>query len=142
MKISKRGVYAVECLVYLANEEKSMSIADIANKRNCSAKFLEHIFRDLKSANILISKRGKTGGYMLARPTSEISCKDIVLAVEQNLEIVHCVTGYCAQEDQCMTSNLWKKTQDQLYRSLENITIKSLVDSYREGVSHETNYQI
>ncbi|OCN04212.1 hypothetical protein A4S06_03320 [Erysipelotrichaceae bacterium MTC7] len=119
-----------------------MSIADIANKRNCSAKFLEHIFRDLKSANIVVSKRGKTGGYTLARPTQDITCKDIVLAVEQNVEIVYCVSGYCPQVDQCMTSNLWKRTQEQLYRSLEKITIKSLVESYREGFTNEINYQI
>lgn len=142
MRISKKGVYAIEALVYLSYRNENLSITEIAKSRNCSAKFLEHIFSALKKADILISTRGKNGGYSLKKDAEDITCKDIVIAVEDNLEPVACISGSCPQEDYCMTRQLWINLQNELYKSLSKVSLYSLVEAYKEALVHEIDYQI
>jgi len=142
MRISKKGVYAIEALVYLTYRNENLSIAEIAKARNCSAKFLEHIFSSLKKADIIISKRGKNGGYALNKDAKVITCKDIIIAVEDNLEPVACIRGSCPQEEHCMTRQLWINLQNKLYDSLSKINLSSLVDAYKEALEDEIDYQI
>ncbi|MDQ0362809.1 RrF2 family transcriptional regulator [Breznakia pachnodae] len=142
MRISKKGVYAIEALVYLSYRDEKLSITEIAKARNCSAKFLEHIFSALKKADILISTRGKNGGYSLKKDAEDITCKDIVIAVEDNLEPVACISGSCPQESYCMTRQLWINLQNELYKSLSKVSLHSLVEAYKEALVHEIDYQI
>ena len=142
MRISKKGVYAIEAMVYLSYCNKKMSITEIAKARNCSAKFLEHIFSSLKKANILVSTRGKNGGYALKRKASNISCKEIVLAVEDNLEPVPCISDRCSHGSYCMAHKLWCNIQNKLYMSLNDIYLSELVVAYKEALEHEIDYQI
>ena len=81
MKISTKGIYALEAMIELASRNTAcVSIRDIADARNCSVKYLEQIFKQLKKAQLLISIRGKDGGYQIAKDPEEITAKDIILS--------------------------------------------------------------
>ena len=58
---------------------------DLAQREAVSANFLVQILNDLKRGNLIISKRGKTGGYLLARDPSEISLLHVTQAVEPGM---------------------------------------------------------
>lgn len=93
MKISTKGIYALEAMIELASRNTAcVSIRDIADARNCSVKYLEQIFKQLKKAQLLISIRGKDGGYQIAKDPEEITAKDIILAVEEKLDPVVCLS--------------------------------------------------
>ena len=73
MKISTKGIYALEAMIELASRNTAcVSIRDIAAARNCSVKYLEQIFKQLKKAQLLISIRGKDGGYQIAKDPERI----------------------------------------------------------------------
>ena len=98
MKISTKGIYALEAMIELASRNTAcVSIRDIADARNCSVKYLEQIFKQLKKAQLLISIRGKDGGYQIAKDPEEITAKDIILAVEEKLDPVVCLSHTCTR---------------------------------------------
>ncbi len=59
-----------------------MPVSEIARRRDLPAQFLEQLFGTLRRANIVISRRGVKGGYVLARPASEISALEIVQTLD------------------------------------------------------------
>lgn len=136
MKISTKGIYALEAMIELASRNTAcVSIRDIAAARNCSVKYLEQIFKQLKKAQLLISIRGKDGGYQIAKDPEEITAKDIILAVEEKLDPVVCLSHTCTRTGICRTQPVWMGMQEQIYKVLESKTLKYLTDIYRNEVS-------
>lgn len=136
MKISTKGIYALEAMIELASRNTAcVSIRDIASARNCSVKYLEQIFKQLKKAQLLISIRGKDGGYQIAKDPEEITAKDIILAVEEKLDPVVCLSHTCTRSGICRTQPVWMGMQEQIYKVLESKTLKYLTDIYRNEVS-------
>ena len=136
MKISTKGIYALEAMIELASRNTAcVSIRDIADARNCSVKYLEQIFKQLKKAQLLISIRGKDGGYQIAKDPEEITAKDIILAVEEKLDPVVCLSHTCTRSGICRTQPVWMGLQEQIYKVLESKTLKYLTDIYRNEVS-------
>ena len=136
MKISTKGIYALEAMIELASRNTAcVSIRDIAAARNCSVKYLEQIFKQLKKAQLLISIRGKDGGYQIAKDPEEITAKDIILAVEEKLDPVVCLSHTCTRSGICRTQPVWMGLQEQIYKVLESKTLKYLTDIYRNEVS-------
>ena len=136
MKISTKGIYALEAMIELASRNTAcVSIRDIAAARNCSVKYLEQIFKQLKKAQLLISIRGKDGGYQIAKDPEEITAKDIILAVEEKLDPVVCLSHTCTRSGICRTQPVWMGMQEQIYKVLESKTLKYITDIYRNEVS-------
>ena len=136
MKISTKGIYALEAMIELASRNTAcVSIRDIADARNCSVKYLEQIFKQLKKAQLLISIRGKDGGYQIAKDPEEITAKDIILAVEEKLDPVVCLSHTCTRSGICRTQPVRMGMQEQIYKVLESKTLKYLTDIYRNEVS-------
>ena len=136
MKISTKCIYALEAMIELASRNTAcVSIRDIADARNCSVKYLEQIFKQLKKAQLLISIRGKDGGYQIAKDPEEITAKDIILAVEEKLDPVVCLSHTCTRSGICRTQPVWMGMQEQIYKVLESKTLKYLTDIYRNEVS-------
>jgi Rrf2 family iron-sulfur cluster assembly transcriptional regulator len=84
MKLSSKGRYGVQAVFDLAfhNDGKAAQIRDICARQAIPSRFLEQVFRDLKRAGIVRSKRGPRGGYELARQPAEVRLGDIVRAIE------------------------------------------------------------
>src|SRR6266705_787612 len=76
MKLSKRGEYALRALIDLGIAAElgwpMLQLSELATKEKLPIKFLEQIFTQLKAAGYVKSRRGKFGGYSLARPMSPI----------------------------------------------------------------------
>src|SRR5688572_11579098 len=84
MKLSNKGRYGMQAVFDLAyhNEGRAAQIKDICDRQGIPARFLEQVFRDLKKAGIVRSKRGPRGGYELARGPAEVLLGDVVRAIE------------------------------------------------------------
>ena len=83
MRISKKGLYALEAMIRLArNYPQSTRISDIAAADDIPQKFLELILLDLKTARFVESLRGAQGGYLLRRPPREIFLGEIIRAID------------------------------------------------------------
>ena len=83
MKISKKGLYALEALTQLARDyPEAIKIHQIAASEQVPEKFLEIILLNLKTARFVESLRGKKGGYRLRRPPSKIFLGEVIRAID------------------------------------------------------------
>src|SRR6202051_5207078 len=84
MKISQKGLYALQAVMMLARRynQGAIRIRDIAYEEELPEKFLELILLELKNARIVESVRGAKGGYQLRRPPSEIYLSEIIRLID------------------------------------------------------------
>ena len=84
MKVSQKGLYALQALMMLArhSSQGAIRIRDIAYEENLPEKFLELILLELKNARIVESTRGAKGGYRLRRAPSEICLSEIIRLID------------------------------------------------------------
>lgn len=88
MRVSQKLEYACRATVCLAKHYDGSTVVkleEIAQQEDISASFLVQILNELKRAGVVVSKRGKAGGYVLARPPAAISLAEVVQAVEPSL---------------------------------------------------------
>jgi Rrf2 family protein len=84
MKISQKGLYALQALMMLARHQNrgAIRIREIAYEEELPEKFLELILLELKNARIVESVRGSKGGYQLRRPAEEIRLSEIIRLID------------------------------------------------------------
>ena len=136
MQLSTRGRYAVMALVDLAARGgcdcRPVTLADIAGAQALSLSYLEQLFCRLRRAGLVASARGPGGGYRLARPATQITLADIVLAVEENLQATRCAaeTGCMPGEGanaRCRTQSLWDELGRHIHLFFAGITLDDVV---------------
>jgi Rrf2 family transcriptional regulator, iron-sulfur cluster assembly transcription factor len=132
MKLSTKGRYAVMAMIDIgANSAgKPVPLADIADRQDISQEYLEQLFGKLRRANLVASARGPGGGYVLARPSSEIQMADVINAVDEELRVTRCtgdaVNG-CVKGEQCCAHDLWSSMGRQMMNFLDSITLDDVV---------------
>jgi Rrf2 family protein len=84
MKISQKGLYALQAMMMLARkyQQGAIRIRDIAYEENLPEKFLELILLELKNARIVESVRGAKGGYQLRRDPADIQLSEIIRLID------------------------------------------------------------
>jgi Rrf2 family protein len=84
MKISQKGLYALQAMMMLARNHQrgAIKIRDIAYEEGLPEKFLELILLELKNARMVESVRGAKGGYRLRRDPSAIALSEIIRLID------------------------------------------------------------
>jgi Rrf2 family protein len=84
MRVSKKGLYALEALMVLAKRplEHTTKIREIASAEQIPEKFLELILLELKRARLVESERGARGGYRLRRPPGRIYLGEVIRTID------------------------------------------------------------
>ncbi len=92
--LSKKTQYAFKALMHLAQqyEKGPVLIAEISRKRKIPLKFLENILLELKRADILDSKKGKGGGYFLAKNPKKVLLADVFRLIDGPIALLPCVS--------------------------------------------------
>jgi Rrf2 family protein len=133
--LTKKAKYAIKALLALANQEgeEPMRIADLARAEQIPPKFLEFILLSLRNHGMLQSRKGKGGGYSLARDPSEIYLGQIVRLFDGPLAPVPCAsqTAYvpcadCPDEAVCGVHLAMKEVRDATARVLDGTSLASL----------------
>src|SRR3546814_18900579 len=92
--LTQRSRYALRAMLYLAQTPAGgppIAMHRIASHANVPRKFLELILADLRDAGLLVSRRGKLGGYHLSKPTHLVSLGETIRIIEGPLALVPCV---------------------------------------------------
>jgi len=136
VKLSTKSRYAVRGLLDLAVNcnEKSVLIKDIARRQSICESYLENIFTLLRAAGILKSSRGRKGGFRLAKPPDEISMLDVVQILEGSVSLTACVDSLadCSRAAHCIVREVWRKSSDNLRKTLSSITLQELIEQYKK----------
>ena len=128
IKISKRAQYGLRAMVFLAKNYKAKKISSIkiiSEKEGIPFEFLEKIIIQLERADLVSSKKGVQGGYMLLKNPKLISANDVVSILEDNKKPVDC--SLCGRKKDCLTKNVWAKVESALNKTLESITLSDLI---------------
>jgi len=133
MKVSQKGLYALQALMMLTRRHRdgAIRIRDIAYEETLPEKFLELILLELKNARIVESVRGAKGGYRLRRPPSEIRMSEIIRLIdgplapfgdaEQLRELID------RDDDHRALYKLFLEIRDAAAKILDNTTLSDLV---------------
>ena len=134
MKLSTKGRYGLRAMIDLAKYStgEPVSITSISDRQGISERYLEQLMGLLKKSGLVKSVRGAGGGYMLAKDLKEISVGDVLRALEGNLELVDCpgllVQDGCKSADNCVTKYVWKRINDSINQTVEEIKLDQLVE--------------
>ena len=136
--LSQKARYALRALVELARAgpEEQLTAADMAERADAPRKFLEGILLELTRRGLVVSRRGKFGGYVLARPAAAISFAEVIRVIDGPLALAPCVsrTAFrkchdCPSLETCSLRAALLKARDATARELEGY---SLADAARE----------
>ena len=129
MMISTKGRYALRVMLDLARGEGFVSLKDIADEEAISMKYLEAIVSKLNKSGLVLSHRGKDGGYRLVRPAGEISIAEILSSAEGTLRPVHCtgLEGGCDRQCECLTLPLWQELDKKIEAYLSDMTLEDVL---------------
>lgn len=133
MMVSSKGRYALRVMLDLAQHDNGefMSLKEVAERQQISMKYLEMIVGLLNKGGMLLSIRGKKGGYRLAKKASEYTVGSVLKLTENNLAPINCPEmgeEGCNRADQCITLPMWKKLDDIIDQYLESVTLQDLLD--------------
>ncbi|MDY2777794.1 MAG: Rrf2 family transcriptional regulator [Collinsella sp.] len=131
MLISSKGRYALRLMIHIAAFGESggkISLREVAERESISLKYLEQVVRPLMQEGLLRSVRGKGGGYVLARPASEITAGDILRAAEGQRPTVACegLEGSCGRVDLCSTVRFWTGLERAIDSYVDGVTLADL----------------
>jgi Rrf2 family protein len=138
VKLSKRGEYALRALIDFglaqALGRPLLQVSELASKEELPIKFLEQILMQLKAGGYLESRRGKLGGYLLARPPENIAIGSVVRLIDGPLAPINCVsqTAYerctCPDEEHCGLRMLMLDVRNAIANILDRYTLADVVE--------------
>jgi len=111
MKITARVEYAVLALFELALKASGLPVQarEISEAQGIPLRFLEQILIQLKKAGLVRSVRGAAGGYLLGKPASDMSLRDVVEAVEGELTLLD-----PRLPPESIVSRVWREIENEL----------------------------
>lgn len=136
--LTSKAKYALRAMVDLAEQEvatgerKPVFIADVAARQDIPRRFLENILLELRKHGMVVSHRGKTGGYALARSPFDITFADVIRAVDGPLALTPCTSRMayqrcddCRDEPFCPIRGVMTEVRDATAGILEQTTLGS-----------------
>ncbi len=139
MKISQKGLYALQAMMTLARryEQGAIKIRDIAAESDLPEKFLELILLELKNARMVDSVRGARGGYRLRRAPEEIPLSDVIRLVDGPLAPMGDAEQLRAliakDSDHRALYEVFMLVRDAAAKILENTTVADLIHKGGKG---------
>jgi Rrf2 family protein len=133
--LTNKGKYGLKAMLHLAGAigGEPMLVADIAAANQISKKFLDTILGELRKAGLVHSKKGRGGGFVLARSASEITVGHIVRALDGMLAPIACASkNYyrkcddCRMESKCSVRLMMVDVRNAIADVLDNRSLEDM----------------
>ena len=128
--ISRGATYALRALTYIAAREPNEWCLnrEIATSVGLPPQYLTKILRTLAEGGVLVSQRGRSGGFRLARPAEQITLLDVVDPFDRLSDRRTCLLGQatCSDDNACPLHDQWKTISDSLRTALRSQTLAQL----------------
>lgn len=130
--LSQKARYGLRALVELARADGvQLSAGELSLRAGAPRKFLEAILLELSRSQIVVSRRGKFGGYILSRPPGEITFAEVIRVTDGPLALAPCVSprlGYrkcadCLDLTTCTLREALLRARDATAAVLEGYTL-------------------
>jgi len=144
MKVSTKTQYGIRAVIELAQRYRNgpLQLRIIAERQGISFKYLEQLMSILKTSGLIKSIRGAKGGYVLARPPSQIKMDDVFHCLEGQVVTLECVenAGSCIRSADCVARGLWTEVEQAVDHVLDSMSLQDLVD--KASVPGKQDYDI
>ncbi len=130
--LSQRTRYTIRALLHLADRygEGPVQLSEIAEAQNIPPKFLTVMLSKMSREGLVETRRGREGGYWLARPPSEISYGELVRLTRGSLGLLPCASRQayqscrnCITEEKCRLHRVMLMVRDETARILDGLTL-------------------
>jgi Rrf2 family protein len=140
LKLSSRSKYGLKALIELSQSADAapVPIAQISARQHVSRDYLEQILHKLNRAGIVESVRGPSGGYRMRKAADKVTLSEIVRALERRSAPILCLgetpgEGECGRTDQCLTHFLCAHLENEINKTLDNITLGTIVKEWNHN---------
>lgn len=134
MRLPLKTEYACQVMAQLARHYESgdvRQVEDLADAERLSANYLVQILTTLRQAGLVLSRRGKNGGYVLARHPAEISLAEVALAMEGGV-LIESSPGNDG-ESSSRVREAWVDVNAAIEESCREISLSDLAPQVGEG---------
>jgi Rrf2 family protein len=141
--LSQRTRYTIRALLHLADRhgEGPVQMSEIAQKQNIPPKFLTVMLSQMIREGLVLSRRGREGGYWLAREPDRISYGEIVRLTRGSLGLLPCASRLayepcrnCVTEDECRLHRVMLMVRDETARILDGLSLADPVPADTFGL--------
>ena len=133
MFISKTSEYAIRILTYMTlNSDKLLSAQNLCEELQIPKRYLMRLLTDLSKSGFISATRGRSGGYMFARPLNSIYFSEIIDSVEGLLSFETCVLGNtsCPVDKPCMMHQIWEKPRSAFLDTIRTTTLADVKNAF------------
>ena len=138
LPLSQSTGYAIQALSCLEEPGGQPYLVQVvAQCCGISPSYLSKLMQRLAQKGLIVARRGKNGGVVLARPSTEITLFDLAEAVDGATWRDHCVMGLkdCSDEHPCELHELWTTTRETILSRMRMLTLADL------AMKHDFNAQ-
>ncbi len=148
MILSQTAQYALRVMAWLATvpEDEPMRVKDLSGATGIPSHYLSKVMRRLVLAGLLISQKGRGGGFLLSKAPVEIPYIDILIAVDAYSTDSSCAFGWgqCAAIHPCPLHDSWSRLNKQVRSWAEDTTLADItkdgIENLARRVGSETPY--
>ncbi|MBX3584136.1 MAG: Rrf2 family transcriptional regulator [Rhizobiaceae bacterium] len=148
--LTKKGKYGLKALVYLSTIPPGQLafVGDIAAKNNIPKKFLDAILGELRNAGFVQSRKGKEGGYRLAKAPSDIKIGHVVRVLDGPLAPIPCASRSQYQrcedcdEATCEVRHIMMEVRLAVAELLDNRSLAAMRDPANDDLLEDVRRQI
>jgi len=140
--LSQRTRYTIRAMLHLADRygEGPVQLGEIATAQNIPPKFLTVMLSQISREGLVGTRRGRDGGYWLAREPGEISYGELVRLTRGSLGLLPCASrlayescSHCITEDQCRLHRVMLMVRDETARILDGLTLADPIPLLADG---------
>ncbi|HZW39034.1 MAG: RrF2 family transcriptional regulator [Syntrophothermus sp.] len=136
---SKKCEYGLQAVLFISTlkEQEAVSAEDISKRLSIPKEFVSKILQSLTSKKIVVSRKGKSGGFLLGKPANKIKLIEIVEAIDGLGIFSSCVLGFpkCSKENPCPVHGEWGILREKAFAMLNSETL----DKFSEAVLKKIN---
>lgn len=143
MRLSTKGHYGLKAMFDLAMHYGSepIPLKVVAERQGISEHYLEQLIAVLRKIGLVKSIRGAQGGYILAKPPSEIKVGDVVRALEGPIAPLECVSehepAFCEKVDYCISRDIWARVRDSIAEVIDSITLEDMCRDAQKSLNQK-----
>lgn len=136
MKISATEEYGLRCIMHVARQfhtDTPVTAQEVATAEGISAPYAQKLLRQFARAELIESRRGVGGGYVLARHPRRVTVLDVVRALDAEFETAEFCSRHtgefetCAHACDCTIRPVWSFIEDFVSRTLTRLTLDVLI---------------
>ena len=129
IRMSKLTDYAIVLLAHLARSERTLTAQELAGRSRVPLPTVSKLCKELSRAGLVVSHRGRHGGYSLARGPEAISVAEIVEALEGPIALTECSKPGkidCGIEDTCLAKASWDPVSRAIDTALRGLPLSAI----------------